>query len=182
MRFMNEWDIEESRQRFQDHPILGPATETLENLKEWTNRNSDGWPYWPKPARAAARLMELIERDGTARYLRSEDRDDATEAELRAALRPIKAFRTRHGADFEIVETLDVHPTTTIAETVDAFNDRRYQLELTGAEVVVLARLALAELESREETASPAIRTLNEKAQEIRAQSMHDRDAFYAQS
>lgn len=28
------------------------------------NRNSDGWAYWPKPFRAAARLMEPVEGDG----------------------------------------------------------------------------------------------------------------------
>jgi hypothetical protein len=102
MRYMNEWDIAEAVERYADHPILGPATRTLANLAEWTNHNSDGWPYWPKPARAAARLMELIERDGTSRYRFDADRADVSEAEYRAALRPIKAFRTRFAATFTI--------------------------------------------------------------------------------
>jgi hypothetical protein len=104
MRFMNEWDIERAESHWAYHPILGPATQTLRNLANWTNRNSDGWAYWPKPGRAAAKLMELIERDGTSAYTYGE-REDVTLAEYAAALRPIKSFRTRHGADFEIVET-----------------------------------------------------------------------------
>jgi len=70
---------------------------------DWTNSHSDGWPYWPKPSRAAARLQELIQGDGSWFY--SEQlADTVTASEYRAALRPIKAFRTRHGADFDIVD------------------------------------------------------------------------------
>lgn len=104
MRYMNEYDIDSAWRRHGYHPVLGPAVQTLANLVEWTNRNSDGWAYWPKPCRAAARLQELIERDGTSRYLFDDERLDATPEEYRAALRPIKAFRTRQGADFEIIE------------------------------------------------------------------------------
>ena len=102
MRFMNDYDIENAKRRYNEHPILGPATVTLENLQEWANRNSDGWCHWPKPARAAAKLMEMIERDGTNKYYDG-PREDVTEAEYRKALAPIKAFRTRHNADFDIV-------------------------------------------------------------------------------
>lgn len=108
MRFMNEWDVEEALVRCCQHPILGPATQTISNLVEWTNSHSDGWAYWPKPVRAATRLMALIEGDGHPGGMRGArfdgDRDDVTVADYRAALRPIKAFRTRQGADFEIVE------------------------------------------------------------------------------
>lgn len=103
MRFMNTYDIDRAWTQYRDHPVLGPATQTLTNLREAADANSDGWCYWPKPARAAARLMELIERDGTARYLFDDERADATEAELRKAYAPIKAFRTRTGLDFDIV-------------------------------------------------------------------------------
>ena len=104
MRFMNEWDIESAVRRYGDHPVLGPAVATLQYLVNWTNQNSDGWAYWPKPCRAAAKLMVLIERDGTSKYAIDRERADATVAELRKAYVPIKAFRTRFGADFEIVE------------------------------------------------------------------------------
>lgn len=102
MRFMNDFDITQARRMYADHPILGPAAETLANLSEWADDNSDGWAYWPKPARAAARLMEMITRDGTSRFYGG-DRGDVTFGEYRKALAPIKAFRTRQGADFEIV-------------------------------------------------------------------------------
>ena len=102
MRFMNEWDIDEAERRYGDHPVLGPATRTLRNLAQWANANSDGWAYWPKPVRAAARLMEMIERDGTSRYRFDDEREDVTAEEYAKALRPIKAFRTKHGATFTI--------------------------------------------------------------------------------
>jgi hypothetical protein len=120
---MNEHEISESVERYWTHPVLGPATRTLYNLCQWTNRNSDGWPYWAKPRRAAGRLETLIRRDGTSRYL-YDDRDDATVDELKAALRPVKAFRTRHQADFEIVESLD---------DVEVFRTYHFRFEIEAA-------------------------------------------------
>jgi hypothetical protein len=107
MRFMNRWDIDRAVGMYADHPVLGPATETIRDLMEWTDRNSDGWHVWPKPCRAAKRLMELIERDGTNAYFGG-PRLDATVEEYKAALRPIKAFRTRYAGDFDIVEAEEV--------------------------------------------------------------------------
>jgi len=101
MKFMNEWDIEEARNRWRSHPVLGPATQTLANLMHAANANSDGWCYWPKPARAARLLMELIEGDGTWSY-REGERADATPQRLRKAYAPLKAFRTATGIEFNI--------------------------------------------------------------------------------
>jgi hypothetical protein len=56
MLFMNEHEVREAAHRYRAHPTLGPATRTLAALVEWTNCNSDGWPYWPKPCRAARAL------------------------------------------------------------------------------------------------------------------------------
>lgn len=107
---MNEYEIEEAAERHARHPVLGPATRTLAGLMAWTNTNSDGWPYWRKPRQAAAKLMALIEaaswREGDLRY--AEPTVDA----CKAALRPVKAFRTRQANDrgrepadlFEIIE------------------------------------------------------------------------------
>lgn len=103
---MNDYDIEEAAERFADHPLLGPATATLDNLRRAVNRNSDGWPYWRAPSAAAAKLMKLIEGDRT-RSRFDDEREDVTEKALKAAYVPIKSFRTRHakdGIDFEIVE------------------------------------------------------------------------------
>lgn len=103
MKFMNEFEIDASCDRRRDHPILGPATQTLSNLRDCANDNSDGWPYWSQPARAARKLMELIDGDCSwdARY---GPRDDVTEAQLKAAYSPIKAFLTRTGLKCELVQ------------------------------------------------------------------------------
>ena len=103
MRFMNTWEIDGRAAQYRDHPILGPATQTLANLRDAVDANSDGWAHWPKPCRAAAKLQAFIERDGTWPY-RYGPREDVTATELRAAYRPIKAFRTRSGIDFKIIE------------------------------------------------------------------------------
>jgi hypothetical protein len=102
MMFMNTYEIDEAVARRQDHPTLGPATQTLANLRDMADRNSDGWCYWPKPSRAAAKLQQLINGDGTweAKY---GDRDEVTAAQVRAAYVPIKAFLTRSGLTCEIV-------------------------------------------------------------------------------
>lgn len=101
---MNDYDIEEAAERFADHSLLGPATQTLDNLRRAVNANSDGWPYWRKPSAAATKLMMLIEGDRT-RYRFDDERDDVTEKALKAAYVPIKAFRTRQPSfHFEIVE------------------------------------------------------------------------------
>jgi len=102
MLFMNEHEIDEAVRRHREHPVLGPAARTLDNLRSWTDRNSDGWAYWPKPCRAAAQLQALIQ---AADPWRRNGNPDPTPAGYRKALGPIKSFRTRHGADFTIEET-----------------------------------------------------------------------------
>ena len=106
MMFMNEYDVLDARDDFSDDPVYGPATATLYNLMDWTNDNSDGWAYWQKPLRAATGLMAFI--DAEQRRRRDWRAEDPNEREVRAAykksLTAIKAFRTRQGAKFEIVE------------------------------------------------------------------------------
>jgi|SRR5687767_5331470 len=105
MMFMNEWEIENAVRHYREHPVLGPATRTLENLMVATNQNSDGWAYWPKPCRAAAKLQTLIQCNPGSGYRYYDDaREDATVAKLKEAYRPLKSFRTRSGLDFEIEE------------------------------------------------------------------------------
>lgn len=100
MMWMNEYEVEDAVLRFGVDgrtPNLGKAARNLMNLMHWTNRNSDGWPYWAKPARAAKQLMTLLQ---------SVDRwepQDVTEAEVKKALVPVKAFLTRQGVAHEEV-------------------------------------------------------------------------------
>lgn len=100
MLFMNEYEVHEMARLYYGHPILRPATQTLGALVDWTNRNSDGWAYWPKPCRAARALQELIGTYHT--YLDDPERGSVTTDDLKRAYRPLRAFATRHGADFPI--------------------------------------------------------------------------------
>lgn len=109
MLFMNEYEIRRAEATFAQtpqHPVLGPAACTLHNLMLWTNQHSDGWAYWPKPCRAAKQLQALIQQG--QRWEREEYQyprtPEPTAEQYRKALVPIKAFRTRQGADFDIVE------------------------------------------------------------------------------
>lgn len=108
---MNEWEVERVANRFDptDTPNLVYLAFQLMNLVKWTNSRSDGWMYWPKPSAAAKRLMALLEQkqrdqreDGCV--VRAGTREvveftDATDAEVKAVLKPIKAFLTRQGAE-----------------------------------------------------------------------------------
>lgn len=93
MRFMNESDIDDAlyQTEMQRLPNLHQGAEVLAHLRDWANMNSDGWHSWPKPARAADKLMALIEG---AELFRGR-RQDVTAAQLKATLSPIKAFLTR---------------------------------------------------------------------------------------
>lgn len=106
MRYMNDYDIEQARRigaRRGWHNLVR-AADTLDNLRDWADRNSDGWAYWPKPVRAAGTLIKHAEDRVTAFYRHTDDRD-MTDAELRAGLKPIKAFLTRQGVDHAEVVT-----------------------------------------------------------------------------
>lgn len=96
MRFFNEFDIESARRRFDngDYPNLAAAVETIDNVRRWTDCNSDGWAYWSPPVRACGRLIELVENAGYCRG-GSGPSVDCSPAELAAAVRPVKSFRTK---------------------------------------------------------------------------------------
>lgn len=85
MLFMNEYDINRAADQFCGHPVLGEATRFLADYRDEVNAHSDGWPYWSSPVKAAKALMALIQSG------------NATEAQYRKALGPIRAFYTRRG-------------------------------------------------------------------------------------
>ena len=99
MMFLNEYDIDcAAAQAERDElPNLAHAVDILTRLVNWTNRNSDGWAYWPKPCRAAKSLQELIYN--VDRF----DPVDLTPEQVKKASSPIKAFLTRQGVQ-------DTHP------------------------------------------------------------------------
>lgn len=91
MRYMNDYDLESARRRFigESMPNRLALTMVVDNLRVWADDHSDGWAFWRKPARAASSAMALIDSH-TFR-----ERSDVSDAEMRAAVRPIKAFLTR---------------------------------------------------------------------------------------
>jgi hypothetical protein len=97
MNFMNDYDLDNAVSRFTRATKpnrLGLAL-VVRALAEETNWVSDGWHSWPKPCRAAARAISLIE-SRTYRENEEQERTDITDAEFRAAVTPIKSFLTRH--------------------------------------------------------------------------------------
>lgn len=110
--WMNEHEVEQAADLFGECSIEVPnlyaGARVLYALMRWTNDNSDGWPYWQKPAKAADSLMDLLQAhtyaaqfghyQGSANLLR-----DVTTEELTKALSPVKAFLTRQGIDHAAV-------------------------------------------------------------------------------
>jgi hypothetical protein len=98
MRFMNDYDLTQARMNFGrgDTPNRLALVMVVDNLRDWTDNysRSDGWHSWPKPCRSADKAIALIE---SRTYYENEDRqhNDITDAEMRAAVAPIKAFLTR---------------------------------------------------------------------------------------
>jgi hypothetical protein len=96
MRFMNDYDLEYARIRFtrSAKPNRLALVMAVDHLREWADTHSDGWAYWPKPCRAAEQAIRLIEST-TSEANDEQERVDITEAQMLAAVRPIKAFLTR---------------------------------------------------------------------------------------
>jgi hypothetical protein len=96
--FLNEYDAAVIARDVDPHtrPNLAHAAVTLARLVDWTNRNSDGWPYWSKPRNASQKLADHLHREYLGRY-DGRTGDDITDAELAAGNRTVKAFLTRQG-------------------------------------------------------------------------------------
>lgn len=103
--WMNEYEIEDALRltAYFELPNARRGAEILSKLKDWTNNNSDGWPYWQKPSKAADKLMTAL--TAAINASRQQDNMDMTQAELQKALTPIKSFLTRQGvAHSEVFE------------------------------------------------------------------------------
>ncbi len=84
--WMNHSEVMNAAWRYENDPILGPATLFLREFMEQVNENSDGWAYWQAPVKAAEKLMVLIQRGLPG-----------NEADFKKTLAPIKSFYTRKG-------------------------------------------------------------------------------------
>ena len=96
MRFMNEHDLYSANLRFKSAETMNRLylARTVLRLAEWTDKHSDGWHLWPKPVNAARKAIALIEST-TWEANEAQEEVDATDAEVKAALAPIKSFLTR---------------------------------------------------------------------------------------
>jgi hypothetical protein len=142
MSWMNTWEIDEARERWQNHPTLGPATFTLAALRDWVNGHSDGWHMWNPPSKAADKLQAMIHEANlhTVRFDLSTEDVDLSEQRLKMTLRPIRSFRTRarppkwgmrEPADFPIAETQ-----AQVAEYEHAAEFKRRQAHIALAQVI----------------------------------------------
>lgn len=107
MRYMNDYDLDNARSRFTRAtcPNRLALVMVVDHLREWANNHSDGWAYWPKPARAADRAMSLIESRTYAEN-QEQERHDITDEEMLAAVQPIKSFLTRQKVSAEAREII----------------------------------------------------------------------------
>jgi len=107
MLFMNDYDLAYARRRFGhgQTPNRLALVMVVDALREWTNEHTDGWAYWPKPARAARNAMLLI-RSTTNDANDRQEAHDITDEEMRTAVRPIKAFLTRHNVSSDDREVI----------------------------------------------------------------------------
>lgn len=97
MKHMNDYDLRAAHHRYGrgQTPNRMALVMVVENLAAWTNSYSDGWAYWLPPRRAAQRAIGLIESTAYPEYERRQH-EDITDAEMLAAVRPIKTFLTKH--------------------------------------------------------------------------------------
>lgn len=105
MRYMNDYDLDNAVRRFDNGSVpnrLAVAV-MVARLADWANSHSDGWAYWPKPCRSAARAIALIDSTAYPEYDRRE-REDITVSERTKAAAPIKAFMTREARLFTAEE------------------------------------------------------------------------------
>lgn len=108
MIFLNDYDMDQLDRIFADAgtPNLAEGVRIVRRLAEWADSVSDGWHSWPKPVRAAQRLMAVLR--ASDRIWRSDvSLPDITDAELRDLVRPIKAFLTRQGVSHDVLTCCD---------------------------------------------------------------------------
>jgi len=90
--WMNQADIEWAMSRHHECPNVRKGVRLLYRLMTAVNEQSDGWAYWAAPGKACSRLMTLLT---TAGNLNHGTHGTITDAQLKAAVSPIRAMVTR---------------------------------------------------------------------------------------
>lgn len=115
-RYMNDYDIQHAVGRFirASKPNRLALAYVVQNLAEWADEHSDGWAYWQAPRNAADKAMRHIESTTNAAN-DAQETEDISDAQVREAVRPIKAFLTRQKAEPR-------HKEIILRSTVDAYD------------------------------------------------------------
>lgn len=91
MMFMNEPEIKGAAQAQHDCPNVRKGVWLLLKLMQAVNAQSDGWPYWSAPVKAAEKLMTLLQTAGNLAY---GTHGKIETAALRKAITPIRTMAT----------------------------------------------------------------------------------------
>jgi hypothetical protein len=89
--WMNQSEIEWAAQQTHKCPNVTKGVKLLLRLMQAVNEQSDGWPYWRAPAKAAEKLMTLLQ---TAGNLQFGTHGTITDADFRKAITPIRTMVT----------------------------------------------------------------------------------------
>jgi hypothetical protein len=90
--WMNQSEIEWAARQTHECPNVRKGVNLLLRLMQAVNEQSDGWAYWPAPAKAAEKLTDLL---GTAGNLNHGTHGTISTADLRKAITPIRTMVTR---------------------------------------------------------------------------------------
>jgi len=89
---MNESDIEIMASNRHACPNVRKGVYLLYRLMEAVNNQSDGWAHWQPPSKSAEKLMKLLR---TAGNIWNDTHGTISDADLKAAITPIKSMVTR---------------------------------------------------------------------------------------
>lgn len=113
MAWMNQTEIEWAASNHHKCPNVRKGLTLLLRLMQAVNAQSDGWAYWTAPSHAAAKLQTLLQSAGSLLHGTT---GTITEAQLKAAIVPIRAMVTRqrrvqaqygNAFDFDVDAALD---------------------------------------------------------------------------
>lgn len=90
--WMNQPEIEWAAQQHHECPNVRKGVHLLLRLMQSVNAQSDGWHSWPAPAKAADKLMTLLQSVGNLNY---GTHGTISDADFRKAVAPIKSMVTR---------------------------------------------------------------------------------------
>jgi len=137
--FWNQWEIEEGAERHYENLNVRRGWNLLRRLVDATNDQSDGWPHWKAPSQSARTLQSHLQRAGRSGAI--------TDAELKAAVSPIRSMVTRqkriqaeHGNTFDFDVDAALAEGAGEEEEEDPYRAARPMKKFTGTRAALLKR------------------------------------------